>query len=82
MLPFAALDRGFNGISRCYIWQHDKSVAKVFIDVSARKCIHLVSRLTEFQPGACRRRNQLRSASRRALKRSAHFLEQSAVRQQ
>ena len=38
------------------------------------------ARLTDFQLAACRRRNQLRSASRRALKRSAHFLEQSAVR--
>jgi hypothetical protein len=43
MLPFAALDGGFNGVSRCSIWQHDKSVAKVFMDVSAHKCIHLVT---------------------------------------
>jgi hypothetical protein len=43
MLPFAALDRGFNGVSRGSIWQHDKSVAEVLMDVSAHKCIHLVT---------------------------------------
>ena len=31
MLPFAALDLGFNDVNRCSIWQHDKSVAKVFM---------------------------------------------------
>ena len=43
MLPFAALDRGFNGVSRCSIWQHDKPVAEVLMDVSAHECIHLVT---------------------------------------
>jgi hypothetical protein len=43
MLPVAALDRGFNGISRRSGWQHDKPVAKVLMDVSAHKCIHLMT---------------------------------------
>ena len=43
MLPFAALDRGLNGVSRCSIWQHHKSVAEVLMDVSAHECIHLVT---------------------------------------
>ncbi len=43
MLPFAALDRGFNGVSYRSIWQHDKPVEKVLMDVSAHECIHLVT---------------------------------------
>ena len=43
MLPFAALDRGFNGVSGCSIWQHDEPVAEVLMDVTAHECIHLVT---------------------------------------
>ena len=43
MLPFATLDRGFNCVSRCSIWQHDEPVAEVLMDVSPHECIHLVT---------------------------------------
>ena len=43
MLPLAAFDRGFNGVSRCSSWQHDKSVAEVLMDVSTHECIHLMT---------------------------------------
>ena len=43
MLPFTALDRSFGCVSGCSIWQNDKPIAKVLMNVSTHECIHLVA---------------------------------------
>jgi hypothetical protein len=42
VLPFAAPDPCFNGVSRCSIWDHHETVKEVLMDITAHECIHLV----------------------------------------
>jgi hypothetical protein len=38
-----ALDRGFRCVGRSAVRHHHETIAKVFMDVSANECIHLVA---------------------------------------
>jgi hypothetical protein len=47
MLPITVLDRRFHDVGGCPIRHHYEPKIKIFMDVLAHECIHLVTPLTD-----------------------------------
>ena len=47
MLPITVLDRPFRDEGRCSIRQHHEPKTKIFMNVPAHECIHLVTPRTD-----------------------------------
>ena len=47
MLPITVLDRCFHNVRGCPIRQHREPKIKIFMDIPAHECIHLVTPRTD-----------------------------------